>query len=69
MFGDMTDHMTFSDDEALQVPCFEIYTLYMAISLHIKVGDRSNKVESANSLRKLLAYLRITKRKWRIAGT
>jgi hypothetical protein len=68
MFGDMAGGLKFSEDEALQVPSFEIYTLYLAICLHIKVGDKNNEVEYADGLRKMLTYLRIVKRKWRVAG-
>jgi hypothetical protein len=68
MFGDMAGGMKFSEDEALQVPSFEIYTLYLGICLHIKVGEKSNEVGHADGLRKMLTYLRIVKRKWRVAG-
>lgn len=68
MFQDMTSQIRLSEDEALKVPCFEIFTLYLSLWLHIKVGDRSHEAEYADGLRMSLAYLRVAKRKWRLAG-
>jgi hypothetical protein len=67
MFHDMTSNLHLSEDEALNVPCFQIHTLYLSLWLHIIVGNRNNE-GYAQGLRKELTYLRIVKRKWRLAG-
>jgi len=68
MFRDITGELKFSDTELLKVPCFEIHNLYLSLWLYVMFGDKSDELEVKEGLRHTLAYLRVVKRKWRIAG-
>lgn len=68
MFRGILNNLPKSPAAVLQTPPFEIHTLYLSIVLHLQVGDRSNFVEWKNELETYMAYLRITKKKWSIAG-
>ena len=62
------NNMPKSTSAVLQTPPFMIHTLYQSIVLHLQVGDRSNIEEWQTELETYIAYLRITKSKWKIAG-
>jgi hypothetical protein len=52
-----------------KLPSFELYTVYVGVVLHVKVGDRSNKSQWEEELQLLVASIRLSERKWKIAGT
>jgi hypothetical protein len=65
---DSVGKLSLSEEEALKIPSFEIYTLYLGLWLQIKVGDKNDEFEFAAGYRQMLMYLQIVKRKWKIAG-
>ncbi len=68
MFRDINGQLKFSENELLKFPCFQIHNLYLSLWLYIMFGDKCDEVEIKEGSRHALAYLRVVKRKWRIAG-